>query len=158
MIESVDDDGSGEIEFVEFVQMMKKVREGGGGMFSKLGGSKFMGKLFGKQKKQEKKAAEIAVKKMGDWIIHRDENIGKSYYFNKKTKQTTWKRPPAVVFYLPDEVAEKFSREEIAAFKEEFAAFDLDGSGAIDKDEVSAILVDLGEDISEKKLNKHWLQ
>jgi len=160
LMAKIDDDGSGEISFQEFVQMMEWINDGKlsigtkllknfSGFAGKLG--KSMGKIFGKKKMTEE---EKNKRKMGDWEQSYNKNIGKPYYFNKKTGESTWKRPHEVLYWLPEKTRKKFDEEEIRGFEEDFAAFDLDASGAIDERELMLCFKDMKIEIDGKRLRK----
>jgi Ca2+-binding EF-hand superfamily protein len=160
LLAKVDDDGSGEVSFQEFIQMIEWLREGRlsvGKKFmrglSKLKGfgSKFLKKAFKKKKMSDQ---EKTARKMGDWQQEFNKNIGKPYYFNRKTGETTWKRPQEVLFWMSPALAEKFSEAEILGFQEDFAAFDLDGSGAIDEKELTECFKDMNIEIDGMRLRK----
>ena len=160
LLRKIDDDGSGDINFQEFCQMVFWMREGkigvGGKLFRSMGkgiGSMFKkaGKLLSKKKMSEE---ERIKRKLGNWEMHVNPNIGKPYYFNKKTGETRWRRPDEVLFWLPDVLKEKFTEREIDRFQEDFAAMDLDGGGSLDEEELSSCFTSMNVEISGKKLRK----
>eukprot|EP00930_Biecheleria_cincta_P043005 TRINITY_DN29583_c0_g1_i1.p1 TRINITY_DN29583_c0_g1~~TRINITY_DN29583_c0_g1_i1.p1 ORF type:complete len:148 (-),score=58.92 TRINITY_DN29583_c0_g1_i1:253-696(-) len=51
-------------------------------------------------------------------------------------------------------MAHGFTAEEVAEFKEAFSVFDKDRSGSIDKNELGAVLKNLGQVLSEKELKQ----
>ena len=57
-------------------------------------------------------------RKLGPWEMHVNPNIGKPYFFNKKTGETRWRRPDEVLFWLPEVMKEKFTDREIERFQE----------------------------------------
>jgi|EP00505_MAST-04D_sp_SCG-Rhode-Island_P004542 Ca2+-binding EF-hand superfamily protein len=156
----VDEDGSGEVSFQEFVQMIDWLREGRLGVGKKLMkrfsnftgmGMKFFKSTFGKKKLTRDMKTE---RKMGDWVQHMNKNIGKPYYFNKKTGETSWKRPAEVLFWLSADLEAKFSKDEIEGYQEDFAAFDLDGSGSIDEKELTECFKDMNIQVDGMRLRK----
>ena len=72
----------------------------------------------------------------------------------KKTGESTWKRPHEVLYWLPEKTRKKFDEEEIRGFEEDFAAFDLDASGAIDERELMLCFKDMKIEIDGKRLRK----
>jgi Ca2+-binding EF-hand superfamily protein len=160
LLKKIDDDGSGDINFQEFCQMVFWMREGklgmGGKFFRSFG--KGMGSMFKKAKKlvsKKKMSEEERIRrKLGNWEMHVNPNIGKPYFFNKKTGETRWRRPDEVLFWLPDAMKEKFSDREIEKFKEDFAAMDLDGGGSLDEEELHSCFKSMNVEISGKKLRK----
>ena len=70
--------------------------------------------------------------------------------------ETKWQMPDEVKFYISDELSnslmEHFSPADIVEFEERFGKMDLDGSGAIDKDEMRVILQAMGEKVTEARL------
>ena len=91
---------------------------------------------------------------MGAWAIHHDAALGKAYYFNRYTQQTSWQMPDEVRWYVPASLKTKFTRREIQELKDEFVAYDLDASGSIDEDELTEIFHKMGEDITLKSVKK----
>ena len=55
---------------------------------------------------------------------------------------------------MPEKTRKKFDEEEIRGFEEDFAAFDLDGSGAIDERELMLCFKDMKIEIDGKRLRK----
>jgi Ca2+-binding EF-hand superfamily protein len=160
LLRKIDDDGSGEINFQEFCQMVFWMREGKLGMGGKFLRSfgKGMGSIFKKAKKLVSKKTmseeERTRRKLGNWEMHVNQNIGKPYFFNKKTGETRWRRPDEILFWLPDDIKEKFTEREIERFQEDFAAMDLDGGGSLDEEELHKCFESMNINIDGKKLRK----
>ena len=160
LLRKIDDDGSGDINFQEFCQMVFWMREGklglGGKLFRSFG--KGMGNILKKATKlvSKKKMSEEerTKRKLGHWEMHANPNIGKPYYFNKKTGETRWRRPDEVLFWLPETMKEKFTEREIEKFKEDFASMDLDGGGSLDEEELRVCFENMNVQIDGKKLRK----
>ena len=110
-----------------------------------------MSSIFTKKKMSDEERLQ---RKLGDWEQHVNPNIGKPYFFNKKTGETRWSRPEEILFWLPEELESKFTHREIERFREDFAAFDLDGGGTIDEDELSKCFKEMNVEIPGKKLRK----
>ena len=147
-----DADKSGTIDFNEFVMMIHKINTGEISGFGKLMGS--IGSLAGGAKRllglsgddaRLHEARIEAKRKMGAWALHKDPALNKEYYFNRHTQETSWKMPDEVRWYVPAALKTKFTRREIQELKDEFVAYDLDGSGSIDEDELTEIFNKLGE-------------
>lgn len=160
LLRKIDDDGSGDISFQEFCQMVFWMREGklgvgaklARGMFKGFGkGMKKLGGMLGKKKMSEE---ERLRRKLGPWEMHVNPNIGKPYFFNKKTGETRWRKPDEVLFWLPETMKEKFTEREILRFQEDFAALDLDGGGSLDEEELHNCFKQMKVDITGKKLRK----
>ena len=59
-----------------------------------------------------------------------------------------------MLYWLPEKTRKLFDEEEIRGFEEDFAAFDLDGSGAIDERELMLCFKDMKIEIDGKRLRK----
>ena len=66
----------------------------------------------------EKNAELTESRKMGPWVQHTDPHVGKPYYYNKLTNETSWNKPLEVIYYLPPEIRDKFTPDQIAEFKQ----------------------------------------
>eukprot|EP00947_MAST-08B_sp_MAST-8B-sp1_P001309 g1309.t1 len=156
LVKHYDADESGMIEFGEFVALIHDVQTGKSMLGSVMGGFlsrvKKVGEKVGVVHEVDRAAEES--RKFGAWVQYQDPNLGKPYYYNKLTNETSWTRPLEVIYFLPPELKDKFTPDEITEFQESFAAFDTDDSGAIELDECAAIFADLGEQISSTRLKK----
>ena len=95
------------------------------------------------------KEAEMTAKAGSLWRKHVHPVLGKPYYTHKLTGETVWATPAEIRYYLPDELLDRalkvFTSAELEDLQFRFDALDMDGSGAIDADELRTILVGLGE-------------
>lgn len=165
LIRLVDSDGNGTVEFDEFLTLMHLMRNGygetlqdqfqklvngntvknaAGAMFTKIKGR------LGENAKQERihEQRMLARIRMGDWVKKYDEVRRRDYYVNKVTLEKTYKIPDEVMWFVPEELAEVFSEEQLHDFKEQFERFDEDGSGEMDTDELTEALRTLGDELS----------
>ena len=103
---------------------------------------------------KEKEIEEVFGSK---WQKEMHPVLGKPYYINKETGETDWQTPPEIKYFLPNAInrraQEIFGPEEMTDFERRFDEMDLDGSGAIDGDELKMILTALGEKISVSRVD-----
>jgi len=87
------------------------------------------------------------------WRWIRDGESGRVYYYNFKTKQTTWNRPEEDQFFVRTEDYLCFNPHEIESFKKHFQRLDYDHQGTISSEEFQAFVWSVGESMPFKKLH-----
>ncbi|GBG31054.1 Calmodulin [Hondaea fermentalgiana] len=167
LIKLVDADGSGLVEFDEFLTIMHMLRNGYGdtlqdqlqkfvkGKAITDAAGAVLGKIKGKlgenaRMERVHEQRVVAQRRMGDWVKKYDEVRRRDYYVNKKTLEKTFKIPDEVLWFVPEELAENFSEEQLFDFREQFERFDEDHSGEMDTDELTEAMRALGDEISHK--------
>ena len=94
--------------------------------------------------------------RMGDWVKGNHPLVGRPFYHNNKTKETTWEMPEEIRYYLGEKLnsnlRRRYDEAQMKQFQEEFKAMDLDGSGAVDESELGLILENLGESVTANRL------
>ena len=150
LVAEADADGSGEIEFGEFIQVMYRVRKAARPLWKKAAdgigwGLKKVVKAFENPERKARKLAAYEKEKFGPWRLVEDENIKKSYYQNVETQHVQWDMPERIRWYVPERLKKEFSGPELQDFMRKFMSFDLDGSGAIDEHELTAIMTAIAD-------------
>jgi Ca2+-binding EF-hand superfamily protein len=92
------------------------------------------------------------------WRWIRDSESGRVYYYNFKTKQTSWKRPEEDPFYVKTEDFLCFNPHEIEQFKKQFQHFDYDHRGSVSPEELQSFVLSVGESLPQRKLNEILLE
>jgi Ca2+-binding EF-hand superfamily protein len=173
LLDSVDKDCSGVVEFHEYIALMLDIRRGSSptviqslNMFrndtDRL--SKFMARTFVSEWRESlaiKEDVEISDKEvlkmmtedqgtLADWI--QDYSLGEIYYYNKHTKESQFKIPMEVRYYVPLKIKRMFTTREMEKYRELFDEYDEDGSGTIGPLELKNMYEKLGETISKERL------
>ena len=158
-----DDDQSGELDFQEFVRMLLRLKK------EKMARKGFKERMKDKKtalkewkdtpkigaEKLEKFVAE-PTKKMGVWNKIYHPTVGKCYYHNTETGAVEWLMPDEIKFFisreLNDSLMETFDPAHILEFEEKFTLIDIDHSGCIDKHEFKQLLFQIGEKVSDSRV------
>ena len=151
LMKEMDVDNDGSIDFNEYVTMIHKIKSGSAASWGFLG----LGEKLASSKAKKKQVVEAKHKKvmegkkrMGNWVVKRDENTNRDYYFNRETKESSWSLPEEVLWYMSDNMKNKYSCDLVEGFKEMFLRYDKDASGYMDVDELTEVLLDLGLKVS----------
>lgn len=158
-----DKDQSGELDFQEAVQMFLFLKEARLALKSKW--EKRMDRKLAR--KEAKLNPSISTderdllitdegKKMGDWQKVKHPVLDRHYYHNPSTQVTTWIMPDEIKLFvspaLNDKLMEVFTPGDMLELEEKFIQLDLDGSGAIDEDEIRMILESMGERANQSRI------
>ncbi|CAM9752607.1 unnamed protein product [Chrysoparadoxa australica] len=96
-------------------------------------------------------------KRLGDWEKLMHNVVHKPYFRHINTGEILWTMPNEVKFFLSTELKQEllgtFRAAELEGFKGEFRKMDLDGSGSIDKTELTLLLRQFGEAVNESRLS-----
>ena len=113
-------------------------------------------KIGAKLRLVSEKEAEMEERLGTLWRKETHPVLDKPYYINTETGETSWRTPPEIKYFLSDDLAERvhavFPADEYQKLEDRFDAMDLDGSGAIDGDELKMILQGLGEKLSTSRI------
>jgi len=90
------------------------------------------------------KDAELK-RRFGCWEkVEHPELPGQKYWLNRETGAASYSTPDAIKFYVPEallaEAATLLEPHELAAAEEQFERMDLDGSGAVDAQELKVLM------------------
>lgn len=149
LMKEMDVDNDGSIDFNEYMTMIHKVKTGNAASWGLLGlGEKFLAPAMPTRGKVDVEAKHQKVmeekRRMGKWVVKRDEQTNRDYYFNHDTKESSWKIPAEVLWYLSESLRQKYDDDQVERFKEMFLKYDKDSSGCMDVDELTEALSDLG--------------
>ena len=81
-----------------------------------------------------------------------NDRTERPYYYNSKTRESTWRRPAEDPFFVPASVFARFARLEMEHLKSVFSDRDTDKSQAMSLREFEACLPDLGELLSKSDI------
>lgn len=156
MMRDMDINNDGTLDFNEYVTMLVNIKNGERSLWTglmNLGEKiKVPAAITGVDGTEERHRNVIEGKKrMGDWVMKRDEKTNRDYYYNRTTKHSCWSCPEDVLWYVSDKIHSKYTEEELAQLKELFVSSDKDSSGHIDADELTDALHDMGLQVRTQK-------
>ena len=89
------------------------------------------------------------------WITVRRSGDSSHYYYNKITEEKSDTKPDDTsIYYVPNDIAKKFTKYERDSYLHCFKGFDKDKTGALDVTEMKDVVDDLGLTITNRRLMK----
>jgi len=167
VIDIIDRDRSGTIEFGEYLLMIWMLRTGKL-MFDKRGPWQILKDSVGTLKQNAKYTYIHVMERMTsvvrdlqselDYVMTKHceneedlnlwksavaENTGQIYYYNTETNESQWHMPSCVRFYMPPCLQDYFRTREIKMMRKCFKIYDKDGNGKIYLTDVRTCLADM---------------